>query len=112
MFAEFILLVASHSVTEWAERGIAIAVIAFVSLMHWLVPKTGVRIMNLISSFEIIILLFVVITGWVVLSGRVNKTKDPHASFRNSCVGSSHSGHEHATALFKVLNSYEGLVYD
>ena len=75
-----------------------------------LIPKTGVRIMNLISSFKIIILVFIVITGWVVLSGRVHKIEDPHASFRNSFAGSSHSGYEYATALFKVLNSYEGFV--
>ncbi|KAK0510331.1 hypothetical protein JMJ35_007725 [Cladonia borealis] len=108
VFAEFILVAANHSVTQWAERGIAIAVIVFVSLMHMLIPKIGVRIMNVISSIKIFILLFIVITGWVVLSGKVHKIKDPHASFRNSFAGSSHSGYEYATALFKVLNSYEG----
>ncbi|KAK4695836.1 hypothetical protein P7C71_g1988, partial [Lecanoromycetidae sp. Uapishka_2] len=108
VFAEFILVAADQSVTEWAERGIAIAVIIFASLVHMLAPKIGVRIMNLLSSFKIIILVFIVITGWVVLGGNVHKIKDPHASFRNSFAGSSHSGYEYATALFKVLNSYEG----
>ena len=79
--------------------------------MHMLVPKIGVRIMNVISSIKIFILVFIVITGWVVLSGKVHKIQDPHASFRNSFAGSSQSGYEYATALFKVLNSYEGCVY-
>lgn len=58
--------------------------------------------------YKIILLLFIVVTGWVVLSGRVSSVKDPYASFHNSFVGSSTSSNMYATALFKVLNSYAG----
>ena len=67
--------------------------------------------MNVISSVKVIILVFIAVTGWVVLSGKVRRVKDPHASFRNSFAGSSHSGFEYATALFKVIYSYEGSVF-
>lgn len=66
--------------------------------------------MNALGSIKVFVLLFVVITGWVVLSGRVHGIPDPHASFRHSFAGSSKSGYSYATALFKVLNSYVGLV--
>ena len=97
--------------TEWGERGIAIAVIVFVTCMHTLTPNWGVKIMNALGSIKVIILAFVVVTGWVVLSGSVHSIPDPHASFMNSFAGSSKSGYEYATALFKVLNSYAGLVF-
>lgn len=66
--------------------------------------------MNALGSIKVFILLFIVITGFVVLGGHVHSIPDPHASFRHSFVGSSKSGYEYATALFKVLNAYTGLV--
>ena len=64
--------------------------------------------MNVLGAIKVFILAFVVVTGWVVLSGRIDKIPDPHASFRNSFAGSSRSSYAYATALFKVLDSYAG----
>ncbi|KAG1889023.1 amino acid/polyamine transporter I [Suillus fuscotomentosus] len=91
---------------QWNERGIALGVIFFVTLLHGLTPKTGVFIMNLLS-IKIVILAFVVVTGWVVLSGKTRVT-DPHYNFRNAFAESSMSSYEYATATFKVLNAYAG----
>lgn len=107
VFASNILVAAEQSAGRWNERGIALGVIFFVTLLHGLTPKTGVLIMNLLSIFKIVILLFVVITGWVVLSGKTRVT-DPHYNFRNAFAGSSTSSYEYATATFKVLNAYAG----
>ncbi|KAH8816509.1 high affinity methionine permease [Xylogone sp. PMI_703] len=108
IFASNILVAADHKVTNWNERGIALGVIVFVTIIHTFIPKTGVRLMNALSSIKLIILLFIVVTGWVVLGGNVHSVPDPHASFRNGFAGSVHSGGPYATALFKVLNSYAG----
>ncbi|KAG2357797.1 amino acid permease-domain-containing protein [Suillus spraguei] len=102
-----ILVAANQSAGRWNERGIALGVIFFVTLLHGLTPKTGVLIMNLLSIFKIVILVFVVVTGWVVLSGKTRVT-DPHYNFRNAFAGSSTSSYEYATATFKVLNAYAG----
>lgn len=66
--------------------------------------------MNVIGVIKVVILLFIVITGWVVLGGGVSSVPDPHANFRNAFAGSATSGNLYATALFKVLNSYAGYV--
>lgn len=108
VFASNILAAANHKVTDWNERGIAIGVIIFVTFIHTLVPKLGVQLMNALSSIKIIILLFIVVSGWVVLGGGVHSVPDPHASFRNAFANSVHSSNPYATALFKVLNSYAG----
>jgi hypothetical protein len=65
--------------------------------------------MNVIGMIKIFTLLFIVVTGWVVLAGGVKRIEDPKASFRNSFAGSATSGNLYATALFKVLNSYAGV---
>ncbi|SLM34620.1 high affinity methionine permease [Lasallia pustulata] len=108
IFAQNILVAANHSVTEWGKRGIAIGVITFATCMHTFIPNWGVRMMNVLGSIKVFILVFIVITGFVVLGGHVHNIPDPHASFRDAFAGSSKSGYEYATALFKVLNAYVG----
>jgi amino acid transporter len=108
VFASNILVAAGHTVSNWNERGIAVAVVLFVTVMHTFTPRAGVLLMNALGSIKVIVLLFVVITGFVVLGGGVKSVPDPHASFRHSFAGSVHSSGPYATALFKVLNSYAG----
>ncbi|OJA14245.1 hypothetical protein AZE42_11589 [Rhizopogon vesiculosus] len=79
----------------------------FVTLLHGLTPKTGILLMNVLSIFKIIVLLFVVISGWVVLSGKT-RVADPYVNFRNAFAGSSTSSNDYATATFKVLYAYSG----
>ncbi|THH03279.1 hypothetical protein EW146_g10475, partial [Bondarzewia mesenterica] len=75
--------------------------------MKQAVGLNAVSPLEALSMFKIVILLFVVITGWVVLSGRTH-IEDPHANFRNAFEGSSHSSNDYATAMFKVLYAYDG----
>jgi amino acid transporter len=105
VFASNILVAADHTVTAWNERGIAVAVIFAVTIMHSLTPNTGVGLMNTLVAIKLTILFFITITGFVVLGGGVKSVPDPHASFRNAFAGSVMSGGPYATALFKVLNN-------
>ncbi|KAI0685729.1 amino acid transporter [Cytidiella melzeri] len=107
VFASNILVAAGHEATRWASRGIALGVIFAVTMLHGFTPRLGVYVMNFLSVFKIVILLFVVVTGWVVLSGHTS-IKDPHVNFKNAFAGSSHSSNDYATATFKVLNAYAG----
>ncbi|OJT07978.1 High-affinity methionine permease [Trametes pubescens] len=107
VFASNILEAAGHEATRWTTRGIAVGTICFAVLLHGLTPRLGVLVMNGLSVFKVVILLFVVITGWVVLSGRTS-IQDPHVNFRNAFAGSSNSSNDYATAMFKVLYSYIG----
>ncbi|KAI0365762.1 amino acid transporter [Pilatotrama ljubarskyi] len=107
VFAQNILITAGHAADRWTTRGIALGVIGFVTLLHGLTPRLGVWVMNGLSVFKIVILLFVVVSGWVVLSGHT-RVADPHANFRHAFAGSSNSSNDYATATFKVLNAYAG----
>ncbi|KAG1847944.1 amino acid transporter [Suillus tomentosus] len=107
VFASNILVAAGQSAGRWNERGVALGVMFFVTFLHGIAPKTGVLIMNLLSIFKIVILVFVVVTGWVVLSGKT-RVVDPYYNFRNAFAGSSTSSNDYATATFKVLYAYTG----
>ncbi|KAH8082804.1 amino acid transporter [Cristinia sonorae] len=107
VFATNILVSAGHEAGRWSQRGIAIGAITFITLLHGLTPRGGVWLMNSLSVFKIVILLFTVITGWVVLSGRTS-VPNPRQNFRNAFAGSSNSSNDYATAMFKILFSYGG----
>ncbi|KAF7299784.1 Amino acid transporter [Mycena chlorophos] len=107
VFAENILISAGRADPEWVVRGIALAVIVFVTLLHGLAPRAGIFIINVLGVFKVAILLTIVISGWVVLSGKTH-IEDPHFNFRNAFAGSSRSSNDYATAMFKVLFSYAG----
>ncbi|KAI0365763.1 amino acid transporter [Pilatotrama ljubarskyi] len=107
VFAQNILVSAGQPATRWATRGIALGVAGFVTLLHGLTPRLGVWVVNGLSVTKIAFLVFVVITGWVVLSGHTH-IADPHANFRNAFSGSSHSANDYATGAYKVLNAYDG----
>ncbi|KAI0278429.1 amino acid permease-domain-containing protein [Russula aff. rugulosa BPL654] len=60
-----------------------------------------------LTLFKTVILLLIVVTGWVVLSGKT-RVKDPHVNFNDAFAGSSNSAHDYATAMFAVLFTYYG----
>ncbi|KAK0543382.1 hypothetical protein OC846_006182, partial [Tilletia horrida] len=107
IFATNVFAAADKKASEWEQRGIAIAVITVITLVHGLLPNFGVRVLNIISVIKLALLALVCVTGWVVLAGGT-RVQDPKAAFRDSFAGSSHAPYDYATALFKVINSYSG----
>ncbi|KAI9687113.1 MAG: hypothetical protein M1822_002524 [Bathelium mastoideum] len=108
IFASNMVEAANREASDWEKRGIAITVIVFVTAVHTFMPKMGVRLNNLLGSLKVIILVFIIVTGWIVLGGGAKRVHNPGASFKNSFRGSATSSNLYATALFKVLNSYAG----
>lgn len=108
VFASNILVAAGHTATAWNSRGIAIAVIIFVTILHTFRPGAGVQVMNFLGIVKLSIILFIVVSGWVVLAGGVHSIENPGASFHNAFADSTQSSGPYSTALFKVLNSYTG----
>ncbi|KAF8266355.1 amino acid transporter [Lactarius quietus] len=107
LFTSSVLVSAGKDASIWAVRGIAIGVIVFTVSLHGFAPRLGVRLMNVLTLFKIVILLFIVMTGWVVLSGKT-RIQNPHVNFRHAFAGSSTSSNDYAAAMFKILYSYNG----
>jgi hypothetical protein len=76
--------------------------------MHGLTPRAGVRVMNMLACLKIVTLLFIIFSGWAVLSGKVKSVPDPGRSFRSAFKGSKTHVNPYALALFKVIFSFAG----
>jgi amino acid transporter len=107
VLARYIYRAAGYQAGEWANKGLAIASYTFLALICLISTRWSMRLMNLISAIKLIILLFIVITGFVVLGGGT-KVKNPRQNFRNSFDGVTNNGHDIVNALVSINFAYDG----
>jgi amino acid transporter len=107
VLARYIYRAAGYQAGEWANKGLAIASYTFLAFICLISTRWSIRLMNLISAIKLIILLFIVITGFVVLGGGT-KVKDPRQNFRNSFDGVTNNGHDIVNALVSINFAYDG----
>lgn len=107
VFSQYVLVAADREVSEWPQRGIAIAAIGGVCLMSWVSNKWSMRLQNVIAYVKVIILVFVAITGLVVLGGHT-RIKDPKSHFKDPFKGTTGNANVWANALVKIIFSFAG----
>lgn len=72
-----LLAAGSTAPDGWAARGIAVACISFAVLLHGILPKWGTRLFDVLGIFKVVILLFIVFSGFAALAGH-RKVPNPH----------------------------------
>ncbi|KAL2164066.1 hypothetical protein VTH06DRAFT_3280 [Thermothelomyces fergusii] len=119
-FSSYLLRAATQKQPEdgsWLNRGIAVAAITVVCLIHAFAPRWGIWLSNGFGVFKLIMLSLLVCTGFAALAGRmVAPRPDNFSSFRGA--GSSRGPDKgfdsagaaggYAIALLQVLYSYSG----
>ncbi|KAG5984949.1 hypothetical protein E4U54_006082 [Claviceps lovelessii] len=63
---------------------------------------------NILGLLKIITLVFISITGLVVLGGNVSRVPDPGANFRNAFQGTTTNGNDLSSALVSIVFTYTG----
>lgn len=89
------------------NKGLAMGAYTFCAAICLVSTKWSMRIMNVISAVKLVILLFIVITGFVVLGGGT-RVEDPRANFRNSFAGATTNGNDIVNALVRIQFAYQG----
>lgn len=107
VLSRYIYRAAGYKATEWQHKGLALGSYTFLAFLCLISTRWSIRLMNLISAVKLIILLFIVITGFVVLGGGTS-VKDPHANFRNSFDTVTTNGNGIVNALVAITFSYLG----
>lgn len=99
---------------SWTARGISIAAISVVCVIHAFFPRLGIWLSNGLGAFKLILLTLVVCTGFAALAGRM-QGESPHnfSSFNGPSDGdveddSQRTTAGYALALLQVLYSYSG----
>ncbi|KDR67095.1 hypothetical protein GALMADRAFT_80163 [Galerina marginata CBS 339.88] len=107
ILAQYLLVAGGGKTSTWNIRGLAVGVFTIIVIICILSTKWSLRLSNAIGFVKLITLIFIAITGLVVLGGHT-RVEDPHANFRNSFAGTSSNGNGLATALVKVNFAYSG----
>ncbi|KAL2156535.1 hypothetical protein VTH82DRAFT_1280 [Thermothelomyces myriococcoides] len=119
-FSSYLLRAITASDPEpgsWLNRGLAVATITVVCLIHAFAPRLGIWLSNGFGAFKLIMLSLLVCTGFAALAGRTAAPRpDNFSTFRgegtsrdsdkNFDTGGAAGGY--AIALLQVLYSYSG----
>lgn len=111
VMANYLFRMGDHSPTAWELKGVAVACYSLAFLSVVFSTRWSYRISNAIGFVKLATLIFVGITGLVVLGGNVSRVPNPHANFRNSFsgfAGTSASPYGITNALYKIYFSYAG----
>ncbi|KAL4947543.1 amino acid/polyamine transporter I [Aspergillus filifer] len=106
VFGQYILNAAQVEVDRWNQRGIGLACITAAFLIHGFALKWGLRLQNFLGVVKLIIIVFIVVTGWVALEGHT-RIETPH-NFTNAFEGTTGSGYGVVMALYNVIWSFIG----
>ncbi|KAH8726971.1 amino acid permease-domain-containing protein [Phaeosphaeriaceae sp. PMI808] len=107
VLARYIFRAAGHQATEWENKGLAMASYTFLSLLCLFSTRWSMILTNVIAMVKLIILLFIVITGFVVLGGGTS-IKNPQQNFRNSFGSITNNGNDIVSALVSINFAYKG----
>ncbi|KAL2127288.1 hypothetical protein VTI74DRAFT_10964 [Chaetomium olivicolor] len=112
-FGRYVLYAAGSELKDsYRARGIGVACVTFVVLLHATLPKWGIRLFNVLGVFKVAVLLFIVFSGFAALAGR-RLVPDPH-NFDNAFAIESGEGYggggayAYSNALLNIVYSYKG----
>ncbi|KAK7923709.1 hypothetical protein PG985_007780 [Apiospora marii] len=96
--------------TEWETKGVAVAAYTLAVICVIAHNKYSLWAVNVFGAVKIITLVFISITGLVVLGGHVSpqRVPDPHANFRHGFEGTTDNGNDLANALVNTIFAYTG----
>jgi hypothetical protein len=106
VFGQYILNAAEIEVGRWNQRGIGMACLTAAFIIHSVALKWGIRLQNALGIIKLIIVVFIIVSGWVALGGHT-KAETPH-NFTNAFEGTKGSGYGIVMALYNVIWSFIG----
>ncbi|KAK8085887.1 high-affinity methionine permease [Apiospora hydei] len=106
VLANYLFATAGRTGTEWQIKGVALAGYTVVLLAVAFHTKYSYYLSNAIGVVKLATLIFIAITGLVVLGGH-SRVSDPNANFANSFEGTA-TPYGITIALYRIIYSYGG----
>ncbi|CAI7654903.1 unnamed protein product [Penicillium glandicola] len=108
VMAKYLIAISGHTGTDWQIKGTALACYSLATLTLVFNTKYAYWFSNAVGIVKICTLLFVIVTGFVVLGGKT-KVENPKANFQDVWSGSSTAtAYGFTTALYRIIFSYGG----
>ncbi|KAF5680028.1 high affinity methionine permease [Fusarium heterosporum] len=108
VLSRYLWRIAGKVPSDWEMKGVAIAAYTLAVICVIAHNKYSFWAVNVLGFIKIVTLIFISITGFVVLGGNVSSVPDPNANFRNAFEGTTDNGNDLSTALVNIVFSYTG----
>ncbi|KAI0555228.1 high-affinity methionine permease [Xylaria curta] len=108
VLSNYLWALAHKTPTDWEVKGIAIAAYSVAVICVIAHNKYSLWAMNVIGIVKILTLIFISITGFVILGGHASRVADPGANFRNAFEGTTNNGNDLSMALVNIVFAYSG----
>lgn len=108
VLSQYVWRIAGKVPSAWEMKGVAIAAYTAAVIVVLASNRFSLYAVNAFGVLKIITLLFISITGLVVLGGHVDRVPHPGLNFQNSFAGTTTNGNDLANALVNIVFSYSG----
>ncbi|SPO06501.1 related to high affinity methionine permease [Cephalotrichum gorgonifer] len=108
VLSRYLWRIAEKTPSDWQMKGVAIAAYTLAVICVVVHNKYSLWAVNIIGIFKVITLIFISITGFVILGGHVKHIPDPNRNFRNAFEGTTNNGNDLSSALVNIVFSYSG----
>ncbi|OIW32946.1 high-affinity methionine permease [Coniochaeta ligniaria NRRL 30616] len=106
VLAQYLFRINGHVPTNWQLKGVAVAGYTVAVLFVFFNTRFSYWFSNAIGIVKVLTLVFIAITGFVVLGGHT-RVADPQANFKNAFEGKA-TPYGLTNALVKIIFSYAG----
>ncbi|KAL6232434.1 hypothetical protein BDW75DRAFT_232786 [Aspergillus navahoensis] len=108
VMANYLWAISGHAGSDWQIKGTALACYSLATLSLVFNTKYAYWFSNAVGIVKICTLLFVIVTGFVVLGGNT-RVENPKANFEDAWSGSSTAtAYGFTIALYRIIFSYGG----
>ena len=107
VLAQYLFRINGHSPTDWELKGVAVAGYTVAVLLLAFHTRFSYHLSNGIGIVKLLTLIFVAITGLVVLGGHTS-VQNPTVNFRDAFEGTTSSAYGITNGLVKIIFSYAG----
>ncbi|KAK3682825.1 amino acid permease-domain-containing protein [Podospora appendiculata] len=107
VLSQYLFRINGHVPTAWELKGVALAGYTVATLAVSFNTRLSYLFSNGIGIVKVLTLIFVAITGLVVLGGNVKSIPDPKINFVNSFEGTA-TAYGITNALYRIIFSYAG----
>ncbi|XWW96152.1 hypothetical protein V2A60_004124 [Cordyceps javanica] len=108
VLSQYVWRIAGKVPSDWEMKGVAIAAYSAAVICVVVHNRYSLWAVNLLGAFKIATLVFISITGFVVLGGGVSRVAHPGANFANAFRGTTNNGNDLSSALVSIIFSYSG----
>lgn len=108
VLSRYLWRIAGRTPTDWELKGVALAAYTLAVIFVIAHNKYSLWLTNFFGVLKIFTLIFISITGFVILGGGVSRIPDSRVNFRNPFEGTTNNGNDLANALVNISFTYAG----